>query len=466
MKQFISVDQLLFCLYAFTKTLQPSSPFLFIFMGLKNLTHTQIYEEILPVWNYSYFAFLIPLGVLSELLGHKYVILLTTALDLASNLILIFGNSMDLMIVDQVTSGMGFAGFVVFSSYVYTVVSKERYQQTTSIVRGSYLAGSVFSSLLGQLLYTYFKLPLEILFYISVGVNSVCVLLVVFFPHPVDKQTVSGLYKNIIALPGKVYHSYSQLSILQLSIWSQVVLMTHHIVLLFWQSLFSTLPGPSWNGIISAVAYSFAALLALSPILYERRLTTLSLSLVFQSMFPMLLAGFLLCMALYANFYSMASMFVMYHSLYELAYVVTMAAIAKKMKAQEDEHFALIFSLNAFIGNFYQVVYLIVTGPRVLGLSVQVSFVCLGAIMALLGIVYFVAVILVRLCCPHQTPVATLGDVSDSSQLAYGSASSLNSSAYFASINANYLADATPFDPLSPDFAKDSSTEKIGRAHV
>jgi hypothetical protein len=32
-----------------------------------------------------------------------------------------------------------------------------------------------------------------------------------------------------------------------------------------------------------------------------------------------------------------------------------MAAIAKTMKAQDDDHFALIFSLNAFIGNFYQV---------------------------------------------------------------------------------------------------------------
>jgi hypothetical protein len=105
MKQYISVDQLLFCLYAFTKTLQPSSPFLFNFFGTKvfllvvvpshqqNLTHAEIYEEILPVWNYCYFAFLIPLGILAELLGHKYIILLTTAMDLAANLMLIFGMS-------------------------------------------------------------------------------------------------------------------------------------------------------------------------------------------------------------------------------------------------------------------------------------------------------------------------------------------------------------------------------------
>jgi hypothetical protein len=165
------------------------------------------------------------------------------------------------MQLDQVTSGLGFAGFVVFSSYVYTVVSKERYQQTTSLVRGSYLAGSVLASLLGticqvfvinlfagQLIYSYFEVPLDILFYISCGAYGVCVLLVLFFPHTVERQTVSSLYSmmadsnapcshvdNLLALPAKVFHSYSQGTILQLSLWSQVWLMVHHIVLLFWQ---------------------------------------------------------------------------------------------------------------------------------------------------------------------------------------------------------------------------------------
>jgi hypothetical protein len=61
-----------------------------------------------------------------------------------------------------------------------------------------------------------------------------------------------------------------------------------------------------------------AALLALTPILYEKHLTPLLLATIFQSLGPLALAACLLCMALYADFYAMASMFVLYHALYEL----------------------------------------------------------------------------------------------------------------------------------------------------
>jgi hypothetical protein len=59
----------------------------------QNVSNTEIFEEIFPVWNYSYFAFLIPIGIVSEIFGHKIVILLSSLMDLATNLILVYGKS-------------------------------------------------------------------------------------------------------------------------------------------------------------------------------------------------------------------------------------------------------------------------------------------------------------------------------------------------------------------------------------
>jgi hypothetical protein len=92
--------------------------------------------------------------------------------------------------------------------------------------------------------------------------------------------------------------------------------------------------------------------------------------------------------------------------------------------------------------------YLIVTGPRLLSLSVQVSFVALGSITALLGLLSLVGVACYRLCWPTE-PSSTAPDASSY-------ADGLDS-AHYAAMNSHYAEDMAPFDPL----AKDNATERL-----
>uniref|UniRef100_A0A670Z479 Solute carrier family 19 member 1 n=1 Tax=Pseudonaja textilis TaxID=8673 RepID=A0A670Z479_PSETE len=66
------------CGYGFFANLRPSEPFLtpYLLGPDKNLTETQVFNEIYPVWTYSYLVLLFPVFLATDYLRYKPVILL------------------------------------------------------------------------------------------------------------------------------------------------------------------------------------------------------------------------------------------------------------------------------------------------------------------------------------------------------------------------------------------------------
>ena len=64
----------LLCLYGFFKELRPSEPYLTDYLTssqFKNLTEENVYDQVYPVWPYSYFALLVPVFLLTDMLRYK-----------------------------------------------------------------------------------------------------------------------------------------------------------------------------------------------------------------------------------------------------------------------------------------------------------------------------------------------------------------------------------------------------------
>lgn len=165
----------LFCSFSFLSTFQPASSFLVEFLikekvsptspstnTLQNITQVQVYEDVFPIWSYSYCAALLLMGILAETIGHKIMILLGFGAGVASLGILIWSNSFQLIQFQEVLSGMYFAGiqallhavltlvaYILFSAYSFNVTKSQDYQKIISFIRGSYLIGTVASALLG-----------------------------------------------------------------------------------------------------------------------------------------------------------------------------------------------------------------------------------------------------------------------------------------------------------------------------
>ncbi len=53
--------------------IRPSEPYLTEFLtGAKGLDEDDVYQKIYPVWSYSYFALLVPVFLLTDLLRYSY----------------------------------------------------------------------------------------------------------------------------------------------------------------------------------------------------------------------------------------------------------------------------------------------------------------------------------------------------------------------------------------------------------
>ncbi|CAO2625204.1 Thiamine transporter 2 [Lemmus lemmus] len=91
------------CLFGFFSMFRPSESFLIPFLSepSKNLTETEMTNEVLPVWTYSYLAMLPPVFVLTDYLRYKPVIMLHTVAFAVCYLILLFGQGVMLMQCDR-----------------------------------------------------------------------------------------------------------------------------------------------------------------------------------------------------------------------------------------------------------------------------------------------------------------------------------------------------------------------------
>ena len=116
----------LLCSCGFFKEIRPTEPYLIDYLtdpNYKNLTENQVYDEVYPVWPYSYFALLIPVFLLTDILRYKPIIVFEIGAYWSAWALLFWGNGVTWMKLMQFTFGLAAATEVAYYTYIYAKVS-------------------------------------------------------------------------------------------------------------------------------------------------------------------------------------------------------------------------------------------------------------------------------------------------------------------------------------------------------
>ena len=124
----------LLCVCSFFVTFRPSEPFLTPYLiDYKGLGADAVNERVYPTWTYCYFAFLLPAGVLGEVLGYRAMIAAQLLSLIATYSILIWAEGLQWMQFMQVTFGFSSAvQSCVFFTYIYRCSPVEIYPTVVS----------------------------------------------------------------------------------------------------------------------------------------------------------------------------------------------------------------------------------------------------------------------------------------------------------------------------------------------
>eukprot|EP00854_Cymbomonas_tetramitiformis_P014727 gene14727-17402_t len=117
----------------------------------KNLTSEQLNTAVWPFYTYGSFASLLFVGCAVETMGYKPVILFGLLCRESTRLLLLFGSSLPLMSLMQMTYASASAVNAVYFAYAYCVMDPRYFQQATACMHASFHIGNIFGSVLGQL---------------------------------------------------------------------------------------------------------------------------------------------------------------------------------------------------------------------------------------------------------------------------------------------------------------------------
>ena len=117
-------------LYWFFVIFKPSEAYLVDWLvNEKGFTSKQVYQDIFPMWTYSYFLFAILLALVAEIISYKMCIIIgSVAIWMGCFLLLIpttyssHSGYLYVMYLDQWCEGLGSASGVIFTSYLFVLI--------------------------------------------------------------------------------------------------------------------------------------------------------------------------------------------------------------------------------------------------------------------------------------------------------------------------------------------------------
>uniref|UniRef100_A0A8C2XIF1 Solute carrier family 19 member 2 n=1 Tax=Cyclopterus lumpus TaxID=8103 RepID=A0A8C2XIF1_CYCLU len=428
-----SVYTLVLCAYGFFSNLRPSEPFLTAYlMGPdKNLTETQVVNEIYPVWTYSYLVLLFPIFLATDYLRYKPVLILQATSLVVTYVMLLRAQGMRAMQLLEFFFGLATASDVAYYSYIYSVVEPAHYQRVTGYCRSIALFGSAAGSLTGQLLLSVAKVQLVHLVIITLAMAAVASVAPWFLPMPkrslffhqspgaaaekprssstallekADSQDVSaiprssetgswssGLVGVLRVLFDDFLKCYRCRSLLAWSLWWALATCGYFQVINYAQALWENIR-PSqdyeiYNGYVETLSTLLGALAALLvghlPVCWslwgELALCVLSL----------LMALCVFAMDTLGNIWLCYSSYVLFRAIYMLLITVATYQVAASLNMQR---YALVFGVNTFMALLLQTLLtVVVVDSAGLGLDVFTQFLIYGGYFAVISVVFLLA---------------------------------------------------------------------------
>ncbi|XP_029308000.1 thiamine transporter 1 [Cottoperca gobio] len=417
---------LLLCVYGFFSNLRPSEPFLTAYlMGPdKNLTETQVVNEIYPIWTYSYLVLLFPIFLATDYLCYKPVLVLQATSLVVTYVMLLKVQGVLAMQLLEFFFGLATASDVAYYSYIYSVVAPAHYQRVTGYCRSITLFGSAAGSLTGQLLLSGAKVRLVHLVIITLASTAAAFVAPWFLPMPKKslffhktaaavallekaedpqrEQVVSTISSSsetrshsvvevIRILFDDFLTCYRCRPLLAWSVWWALSTCGYFQVINYSQALWENVR-PSqdyeiYNGYVETLSTLLGALAALLvgylPVCWavwgELALCVLSL----------LMAACVLVMDMLKNIWLCYSSYVLFRATYMLLITVATYQIAASLSMQR---YALVFGVNTFLALLLQsLLTVVVVDSAGLGLDVSSQFLIYGVYFAVISLVFLLA---------------------------------------------------------------------------
>ncbi|XP_008072420.1 thiamine transporter 2 [Carlito syrichta] len=431
------------CLFGFFSTMRPSEPFLVPYLSgpNKNLSSTEITNEILPVWTYSYLVLLLPVFILTDYVRYKPVLILQGISFIITWLLLLFGQGVKAMQAVEFFFGIVTATEVAYYAYIYSVVSPEHYQRVSGYCRSITLVAYTAGSVLAQLLVSLAKLSYFYLNVITMVSVSMACLFSFFLPMPQksmffhakrskevkkslsmstvleepyereapgceeekptsEKPSASGnLNDGQLSSPKlenmtlKVFaqwfqdlkECYRSKHLFYWSLWWAFSTAGFHQVLNYVQILWDY-KAPSqdssiYNGAVEAIA-TFGGAVAAFAVGYVKVNWDL-LGELALGIFSVVSAGSLLLMHYMTNIWACYAGYLIFKSNYMLLITIAVFQIAVNLSV---ERYALVFGINTFIALVIQTIMtVIVVDQRGLNLPISIQFLVYGSYFAVIA---------------------------------------------------------------------------------
>ncbi|XP_067315450.1 thiamine transporter 1 [Pseudorasbora parva] len=431
----------LLCIYGFFCNHRPLEPFLTAFlMGPdKNLTETEVVNEIYPLWTYSYLVLLFPVFLATDYLRYKPVLILQAASFIVTYVMLMKAQGVLAMQLLEFFFGLATATEVAYYSYIYSVVEPSHYQRVTGICRSVTLLGSSIGSLIGQILVSEAQVPL---FYLSViTLVSSCIAFVAPWLLPMPGKSLFFHQRESSSQDEAVLEptNRSQLiekpedpeSKMQLSADEKTTLRDntrcsrlHEVLKMLWEDFLKCYSSPtllSWSvwwalstcGYLQVVNYAQALWEKILPSkdfeIYNGYVETISTLLgafaafvvgfvkvswavwgeLALCIFSVVIAVCVYLMDTIRNIWVCYIAYTIFRATYMLLITIATFQIAANLSMKR---YALVFGVNTFIALLLQTLLtVIVVDSAVLGLDIFLQFLIYASYFAAVAVIFFIA---------------------------------------------------------------------------
>uniref|UniRef100_A0A8B9PAX3 Thiamine transporter 1 n=1 Tax=Apteryx owenii TaxID=8824 RepID=A0A8B9PAX3_APTOW len=404
----------LLCAYGFFCSVRPSEPFLtrYLLEPHKNLTQSQVFNEIYPVWTYSYLVLLFPVFLATDYLRYKPVVLLQGLSFIVTWFMLLYAQRLLAVQFLEFFYGVGTATDIAYYAYIYSVVDLNLYQKVTSYCRSATLVGYTVGSVSGQVLVSVAGWSLFSLNVISLTCVSIAFGMAWFLPmpqkslffHHASSQQISREMKVIDCKNGSAQkvdflkvlrdlwqdflQCYSSRTMLCWSVWWALSTCGYFQVINYAQGLWEmVLPSHSseiYNGGVEAVSTLLGAVAVF--VVGHIKTSWAMWGEVALALFSFLIAAAVYIMDTVHNIWVCYASYVVFRIIYMLLITIATFQIATNLSV---ERYALVFGVNSFIALALQTLLtLIVVDASGLGLDIFTQFMIYASYFAAISMLF------------------------------------------------------------------------------
>jgi thiamine transporter 2/3 len=311
---------------------------------------------------------------------------------------------------------------------MYAKVEKCKYQKVTGNARAAILSGRFTASVIAQLLYTYDLMNLRELNYLTLGAQSLSLILALLLPSvgvslyfytvpsnddrsnslesldndvKINVKPKFSLKRAFVLMWQHFIEAYSNPTVVQWSFWWALAnagfLMVQFYVQILWQTIDVDREN-LFNAGVEALLTLFGAIAAfLAGFLHSKTFKKYDLWVLALCS---LAQGITTIISSYTNNIWVAySMYVIFGILFSFMITIATAFVAQELA---DDSFALIFGINTFVALIFQTILTIVIMSW-LNLAIRVQFFIFGCYFIGLSVIYLITAFVHRLFCNRNT---------------------------------------------------------------